>query len=205
MTQENLHTDAPYAEFSKNASANMEKSIRSNARFPEYVFNEKWEIFLFFDPDWVFVEEFPEKMKTLLEIEGGECACICNLDMEAGESGFGIKPNGTNSRYFFDKETTNDEYLKFLGGDGIVFGWDICIDSFACTSDKHDWCFYCERRDEIAVIAFRNASELENYRPVLSQLYATPIKQAIELPLTYPFSQLLPEWKRDLIKNYGKK
>jgi hypothetical protein len=151
----------------------------------------------FFDCDWIFSAEFIDKINLLLQIEGSRCACISNLDETW---------NGIDQRSFvIDQHTAEDDYLSVLqGGIGIENGWIYEIGRFGCMTEVGQWCIYCERKSEIAVIGIRKGVSLNKYNPVISQFRALPIEEAIERPLTYGFSPraLSTEWRNELLKQY---
>lgn len=164
-------------------------------RFPQKIFLGTWKSYSFFDSDWIFSPEFVPWVKSLLQAEGGTRACIYDLDAMA----MGHSPQPLS--FVIDKETCGGDYQLFLGGSSTDTGWLYTVDRFACTSDKGDWCIYCERRNEIAVIALRS----DRIRRLLPEVKAMPIEQALALPLSYGFSAraLSPAWRKELLKEYN--
>jgi hypothetical protein len=181
----------------QKALANLSRSLDASRRFPENVFSGKWGGFLFFDSDWIFEGPFVEVAKTLVEIEGGQCACISNLDEAAGAD---------RSSFFIDQKIAGQDFQSFLQGPRIGDGWIYGVDRFGCISDVGQWCIYCERRNEIAVIAVRESRAVEKCGAAIAQFKAMPIDQAIALPLSYGFSEraLSAEWRTELLKQYAK-
>jgi hypothetical protein len=77
------------------------------------------------------------------------------------------------------------------------------MDRFSCASDTGQWSFYCEKDNEIAVIAIRENRPKTGFDSIIQQFGAMPIGQAVENPLTYGLSAGLPEWRATLIKAYA--
>lgn len=181
----------------QKALANLSRALDASRRFPENVFLGKWGGFLFFDSDWIFEGPFVERAKALLEIEGGQCASISNFDEAAGTDG---------SSFFIEQKTAGQDFQSFLQGPRIGEGWIYGVDRFGCTSDVGEWCIYCERRNEIAVIAVRESRAVEKCSAAIAQFKAMPIEQAIALPLSYGFSEraLSADWRSEFLKQYAK-
>ena len=182
----------------QKARANLILAINASREFPKNVFPGNWGEFFFFDSDWLFDAQFVERARELLEIEGGNSACMSNLD---------AAPGTERSSFFIDKEITGQAYATFLSGPNVEEGWIYGVDRFGCTSDVGQWCIYCERRNEIAVIAVRDSRGTEKYEAVIAQFKALPIGQAVAKPISYSFSDraLSAEWRGELLKQYGAK
>jgi hypothetical protein len=180
----------------ERALANLSRLIDASLAFPKNVFRGGWGGFFFFDSDWIFEGPFVERAKALLKIEGGQCASLCNLD----------EPYAADrSSFFIHKNVGTEEFHSFLRGPRPGDGWIHRVDRFGCTSDLGQWCIYCERRNEIAVIAIREKTALANYRAVTAEFKAMPIGDAISLPLSYGFSSvaLSVESRDELMKQYA--
>jgi hypothetical protein len=180
------------------ARANLTTAIDLARGFPGQVFLGSWSDFFFLDSNWMFDMEFVESAKTLLDLEGSTCACLANLNVVAG---------GGNSEYVFmiDRSTTAEAYGALLSGPTPGRGWLNDFERFGCTSDVSQWCLYCERASEIAVMAIRGRAALDRYLPVIRHFGAARIRDAIEQPISYVFSAraLLPEWRRELVAEYS--
>jgi hypothetical protein len=180
----------------QKARVNLRLAIDASRQFPKNVFSGKWDGFLFFDSDWIFDAQFVERSNVLLEIEGGNSVCMSNLD---------VAPSTERSLFFIDKGITGQAYTSFLSEPNVEEGWIYGVDRFGCTSDVGQWCIYCERRNEIAVIAVRGNRAAEKYRPAIVQFKAQPIDQALAIPLSHGFSAraLSAEWRGELLKQYA--
>jgi len=182
------------------ALTKLSDGIKAEYRFPRNVFIGNWGDFYFFDSDWIFEPEFVVRVKSLLDIESGACACFSNLDA-ASESG------RQERQFFIEKRTSPDAFKSLLVEDTPGCGWIYDIDRFGCTSDVSQWCIYCERGYEIAVIAIRQGISVKHYMSVMAQFKATRIDEAINQPLSYGFSEraLSAPWRSEFIKEYAKK
>jgi hypothetical protein len=178
----------------ERARENLGKAIDATHRFPQYVFRGDWERFLFFDSDWLFGKAFVEIAKTLMQSEGSSSVCLTDFDSELPDQ----------SSFWIRKETTSDDYLAAFAKlpVGGVRGWLWLISRYGCTSDVCEWCLYCERQNEVAVMALRKASFVEKYTSAIKQLEASPIDLALESPPSWVFAHLVPEWREGLLKHY---
>lgn len=183
----------------QKTTSNLSRFIMLNRSFPNRVFSPEWTSFLFFDSDWIFDAQFAQRANALIDAENGQCTCISNLDQ--------IKDNVSWERgsIFIDHDVTNETYFSLLRGEGPATGWLYGMDRFGCTSDAGGWCIYCEKQNEIAVVAVRESEDWRRFDPIVSQLGAVSIRQAIERPLSYGFSRsaLSMEWRSELISNYS--
>ena len=174
---------------------NLRAALDWDCRFPNNVFRGTWGSYLFFDSDWMFCAEFVPWVKSLLRAEGGTCACIYDIDaMQANDS---LLPTS----FAINSATSGAEYQSFLKGSRTETSWTSFVDRYACTSDRAIWCLYCERNNEIAVIALKS----DALRGLLSEVHAMPIADAIALPLSYGFSDrnLSVLWRTELLGAYG--
>jgi hypothetical protein len=165
--------------------------------FPQNVFTKDYVVFFFFDSDWIFEGEFVEKLKTLLSIEEMSKAIIATTYRESSEK---------HSTFCFKANTLPSEFQSFLflDGDESGNGWIYDFGIFVCSSDSQEWCIYCERSLEIAVVAFKKNCEIKKYDILLKQLHAVPIEIAISEKKSYGFTQhILPDfWKKQLLLEY---
>ena len=116
--------------------------------------------------------------------------------------------NGMDSErccLFMGKTMTNDAYRLFLVGANVGEGWIYGVDRLGCASDVGRWCIYCEPRNEMAVIAFRERDSWTRYASVIAQLESLPINEAIEKPLSYALNPrvLLEDWRNEIMKEYA--
>lgn len=184
-------------EITKQLHKNLSMAINTHIEFPKQVFWESWINFLFFDPDWVINPNFVEIAKLLLEIEGSHCAYIVDLDDD---------PNIKQHSFYFNKDTTIIDYQLVLGDKTMkAGGWIDNFSRYACISDIGQWCIYCERGSELAVIAFREHVSVEKYKVVIDKLKAVEISYGITTQHIYSLSEsTFPKWREDLLEQYSK-
>jgi hypothetical protein len=143
------------------------------------------------------VADAVEYVKTLLDVEGGRCACLWKLDSE--------DPN--EPRFFYVRGETNaNEYGALLAGKTQGYGWLDAMERLACASDAGHWCIYCEPNNEIAVIGFRQVDAAHRYSSALARVRAMRFEDAIrEPPLSYGFSErvLSREWREAFLREYA--
>jgi hypothetical protein len=177
------------------------KDLNFDARFPQNVFLGKWDRFLFCESDRIFCPEFIDAVNEFLDIENAAVACLLNLDitdsMEFESAG----------AMYLDRSITQSEYDRRLRGNGPSDGWIYRMDRYACTSDVGEWCIYCERNTDVAVIALRSAEGLEKFRSPLLKMWAYPLETICDSKdkKVFPFTHLVPAWREGLAKNYNQK
>lgn len=182
------------------ALTNLSDGIDAECRFPRNVFIGDWSDFFFFDSDWMFDPEFVERVKSFLDVENGVCACFSNLDAASDRK-------RQERQFFIDQQTSPAAFQSLLRGDTPGSGWIHNIDRFGCTSDVSQWCIYCERGNEIAVIAIRQGISVKHYMSQIAQFKAMRIDEAIRHPLAYGFSAraLSAPWRSEFIREYAKR
>ena len=122
----------------EQAFDNALKAVDSNLTFPQYVFTQKlWTTYFFFEDMLLFQAVFIEAIRSLLEIERSNAACIVNLNRLDWPM-----PRGLAAIYF-DGRSNGDEYEREMRGDLTANSWLRNIECYVCTSDKGGWCIYC--------------------------------------------------------------
>lgn len=191
MKQEDVH---------RLAFKNLSRTLDRGWGFPNQVFKGRWSVFLFFESDRAFDPEFSDILNDILIIEGGSVACLLNIDKT------NLFEFESISSIFIDRTTTRNSYGLALEGDGPESGWIYLMDKYICMSDIGDWCFYCEKSNDIAVMALREVEYVSRFQRPLSSLLAKPIEELLDggrSPL-FPFDHLVPAWRKVLLENYGR-
>jgi len=181
------------------AFGNIEKSIDFDTLLPRFIFTGVWRRFLFCESDRIFGKSFIEAVGEFMHLEGGTVSCLINLDMSP------VLAFDSIAAIYIDRGTTGEEYGKALLLGGPQNAWLYRVDRYACASDAGAWCIYCEKSNDVAVIALRNDADYERFRGPLDQMWAKPIDELIDggsSPL-FPFEHLVPEWRSGLLGNYG--
>lgn len=100
-------------------------------------------------------------------------------------------------------EPDTDDAMMRLGGP--TEGWLFGMDRFGSASDRGEWCIYCEKMNDVAIIALRQRIDVEKYAEHLKQLHAEPIgallKAGAAAPV--PFGQLTAPWRHGLARHYA--
>lgn len=178
----------------------MNKSIENARLFynskslPDFVFSGDWDCFLFGNPDMIFSDKFIEIAQKIFDVDQSNEICILNID--------------ENEYFLIYPSTTISQYMDEMGRrrKDNKSGWLYTVYSFSIASSSGKWCIYCEKDNEIAVVALRDmGSEFEKYITCFSKLPAFPLMELINegseaLP---PYSRMVPEWKTGLITNYS--
>lgn len=184
----------------RQAFGNATKSIDFDLVFPENIFHGEWSTFLFCESDRIFSKGFMPAMAKLLQLEQAHAACLLNLDRTK------VFEFEKSAAMFFDETTTENQYWDALKDESSDFGWLYVMERYVCTSDVGEWCIYCEKMSDIAVIALRDEDSLKKFGEPLMQLYAKPIEEFFESgdSSLRPFVRLSPFENKELLKNYPK-
>jgi hypothetical protein len=175
------------------------RSLDFERVLPEGVFIGKWDHFLFCESDRIFAPGFMDAMSGLLRLERAQVSCFLNVDKTE------VFELGRIAAFFFDEGVTSREYGSAVRAGGPADGWLYRVDRYACASDGGEWCIYCEKGNDVAVIGIRDSGGIEKFETPLRQLWAKPIEDLVDggaAPL-FPFDQLVPAWRKGLLDNYG--
>ena len=194
----NQQVDAKEAR--RRAFRNVVGSLKLDRLLPDKVFSGAWSDFLFFESDQMFAPEFAEAIGDFLRVENSGVCCLLNLS-ETDSSEF-----EKIAAIFLDGMVTGREYETLLRGGGPAVGWLYSMDRYGCASEIGEWCIYCEKNNDIAVVALRSDSGASKFESSLEKLHAKPIEaiRGGELAELFPFSELTSEWRAALIEHYGK-
>jgi hypothetical protein len=111
--------------------------------------------------------------------------------------------NHKHRSFFFDINTTWEEYFEKLKGDGSPDNWLFLMDRYACASDKGRWSIYCERENDVAAIAIRNG-DIGKYSNAIDLLKARSVR-SMHLPGAggfFDFGKLVPDWRTTIKAEY---
>lgn len=174
-------------------------SINDEPRFPEQVFRGRWTAFLFFDSDFLIAPDFPERVAELLNAERAEVCCLLNFDETQ------TMTYESAAMRFITARTRSQDYDAMLRRGGPAEGWLFGVDRYGCASDRGGWSIYCERQNDIAVIALHQPGDTEKYASCLKRIHAKPIKDQLEAGGAglFQFEQMLESWRRDLARHYS--
>jgi len=184
-----------------SALDNIKNAMVPDALLPNRVFRGKWAAYVFCESDRIFCPEFSDAIVELMRIENSSVCSLVNLDKSCDPGCDGI------SSIFIDASTSRDRYWEAMCAGGPEDGWLYRMDRYVCASDIGSWCLYCEKENDVAILAFQNAEDVKRYSPATRKLWAWPIEDLIEggsSPL-FPFDRLVPAWKNSLLENYGTK
>lgn len=188
------------AVYRQQAFDNVVKALDFDRMLPDRIHFGPWSDFLFFQSDHVFASDFPEIVRELLSVERANIACLLNLDKtERFEFDY-------IAAIFLDEMISGVAYDDKLRGGGPASGWLYRVDRYACASDVGEWCIYCEKSNDVAVIGLRGIDGIGRFEKPLKRLWAKPIDELIDggCSPVFPFDQLVPAWRQRLVKNYGR-
>jgi len=184
--------------FKKAAVRNAISCIRSEKRFPCQVFVGGWADYLFFYPEVLFEASFIEVKDLLLKEESASIVAVVNL---------GNADNKTEEEpqaIFLDRDTAANDYVAELMGDGSPTSWMFLMDRYVLTSDRGHWSIYCEKENDVAVLAVGDAVSRFT-RSQLATLLSATLIGSVPLPgrgRLFDFQILVPEWKSALMAEY---
>jgi hypothetical protein len=180
----------------RKAFANVVDALLPGVGFPYNVFKDSWGNFLFFDADAVFFGHFIWVVKDLLRIESAHSECLVNLSRKS------TTDFDEGACMCLHSETTTDQFQERIraGGDGAWLS-DI-TDNYGCASDLGEWCIYCERQSEVAVIAIKRAELMKSIHVPLRMLGARPAESLWKPEPPSLISKGGEEWRHRLTEHY---
>lgn len=183
----------------RQAIGHVIDSIDSAASFPGQVFVGGWGAFMFFESDRLFSPSFAVIASDLLHAERADVFCLLNFDeMSKVEDGLA-------AAVFIDAETEPYAYDAMLREGGAAEGWLFGMDRYGGASSQGGWCIYCEKGNDIAVIALRQSGDVKKYAECLRRLHAERITALLNAgeAANFPFNQLVEPWRYNLSKYYS--
>jgi hypothetical protein len=179
----------------RRAFGNLLRAVDVQKRMPMNVFFGTWAKFLFFESDRIANAKFVEVVAQLLTAENATIGGLLNV-FETKSFVF-----EHIAALFLDKATTGIDYMACLRGTSPAVGWLYSMGTYACASDVGEWCIYCERDNDIAIIGLRDNDGVAKFKAPLEELSAGSI-EALEASGFFPFNKLIPTWRKGLIENY---
>lgn len=180
------------------ALENLVCGIDLTAHLPGQVFRGIWSDFWFMESDQLFSMDTMNGIIGLLSEDIPDYCCILNLsEVEIDAS--------TNPIYMVKRSTSTSEFNSRLYSRGIPDAWIYGRDRFGFSSSTGQWCIYCERENDVAVIAFRDIAGSLKYASALSNFHAEQLLGMLAKGATgpVPFNALTPQWRKQLVENYA--
>lgn len=174
-------------------------SIDAARTFPEQVFLGTWGVFLFFESDRMFAPDFAATARDLLRAEQASVCCLVNF------SNSSTLTYENAAKVFLEATSQPDDYDAMLRDGGPASGWLFRMDRYGCASDLGGWSIYCEKGNDVGVIALRWARDVEKYADALAHLRAASIGILLAAGSTAPapFCDLIDTWRRGLSEHYS--
>jgi hypothetical protein len=184
--------------FENMALQNALAGIRQEMRFPHQVFAGEWVDYLFFHSDVLFEAHFVEIKNILLKEENASAIAVVNLGNVS--SGMELHPQAI----FLDRDTTAEEYIAQLMGDRSPNSWMFLKDRYVCSSDQGHWSIYCEKENDVAVLAVDKAMPrfIQSRLEKLMRARSIRAMQRSSNSHSFDFQILVPEWKKALLTEY---
>lgn len=159
--------------------------------------NQTGDSSIFFASDRMFEEPFVDLVKKLLTVEKASTCCVINVSV------LEEKVDDTRSFVVIRPETLPQQYLISLKEGGPASGWLYGVDAFLASSEKGEWCIYCERENDIGVLAL-NIPDIDCQNLIVDVLQAIPSSQLYEnvVDKVFPFNSLTSSWREKLSGNY---
>ena len=175
-------------------------SLAHMMSLPSQVFKGCFSEFMFFESDRMFAPSFADVVRELLSTEGTTSCCLVNLSRTH------TMAYSQAAAIFLDAQMTGVEYDVQLRSGGPATGWLFSIDRYGCASDGGSWSIYCEKDNDMAVVALRGQSAVERFSSPLRELHAETIDILIRQGSAgpFPFSSLTPRWRDELGRQYGR-
>lgn len=182
----------------QRAYSNALDVLRPTKRLPLNVFKDSWSGFFFFESDSIFEPAFISVMNDLMDTEDAHVCCLVNLGNTVEDE------INTPPYKYLDGSTSPEHYMSLLRGNGAPDSWLYLVDRYVCTSDKGGWCIYCEKENDIAVIAVRNNIDTKKLIKAVEALQASSTKQAYQSHHEgkFRFEKLTRHWLSTLVTQY---
>lgn len=180
------------------AVQNALSCIRSERRFPAQVFCRDWADYLFFDPSILFEAGFIQVKSLLLRQEDSYVIAMINLGNGSAEIQAEVRA------VYLERNTTPKDYISELMGDGSPMNWLFLMDRYVLASEKGHWSIYCEKENDVAVLAVDAYVSAFTCSQLAKTLGAKSIGAA-SVPSReklFDFHKLTPEWKSALTAEY---
>ena len=194
--------DDPSAEpLYEKAFSNVVLALELAKTLPDQVFDGIFSDFFFLDIDFIFSPKFPVVISRLLKIDSATACCLLNITKTAH---FHWRHAAT---VYLNASTTGEQYYEQIAGNSNTVGWILDVGRYGCTSDKGEWVIYCERPNDVAVIAFRNKSFLQKVFDSVPELELYRVGSLLDdkVGAFFPYSHLTRNWETDLRANYEQK
>ncbi len=172
----------------QRSEAFLLNSLRLGCSLPDMVFSPKWKYFYFFPADAIFDGGFPDVAHRLA---GPVNAPVWLTPFSGGEV-------GAADALKINSGMPPESYRNLLKGKGPSEGWLYWITDYCCFPETECWFIYCERENDIAIVAF---VDLPQNLDALNELGAALISDILNDPQNahFPFSELVPEWREKLL------
>jgi hypothetical protein len=153
----------------KDAFNSAVSSINLSSRLPDQVFVESGAEFLFFESDQLFAPSFVEVAHEFMSVEGSTSCCLLNFSRTS------VMDYCEVAAIFLETSMTGTEYDARLRSGGPAEGWLFDGDRYGCASDGGCWSIYCEKDNDVAVVALRGQGGAGRFAPPLRLLHAEAI------------------------------
>ncbi|MDY0273467.1 MAG: hypothetical protein RBR37_13350 [Advenella sp.] len=155
----------------RKALLNARNAFDLDMNFPNNVFTQHWDHYLFFPSDRMFGKTLVKALPVFIRLEQANTVCLLNITQSSSLEFEGC------AALFLNTEITAKEYDYLISNDGAEVGWFYLMEDYICTSDVGSWCMYCEMTSDIAVLAISRAG-LEQLRPALDILQPYTLEEA---------------------------
>lgn len=189
-------------DFEKSRAAafrQVASSLKLEEALPSQVFRGDNLDFLFFEADRVFTPSFVEVVIELMSVEGANSSCLSKIDRSNEPS------CRVDSAIFIEDGMTPAVYDAQIRRGGPASGWLFGVDHYGCASDVGNWIIYCEKDNDVAVIALRGRNAVDLFLSPITKLHAKGvdalIRQGSSAP--FPFNSLVLSWRTGLSSQYG--
>lgn len=160
---------------------------------PEMVFTPRWTSFYLFEADHMFSGDFVEVVQLLSS--GASEAKLALLD---------AREDSSSEEILIRRDCKAEDYERSLKGKDASDGLLYWMADYCCYASGDSWFIYCERANEVAVLAFENGCNGPSQQDALIKLKALPAEVMLcGLNMQFPFNDLTKAWHDGLIQNYS--
>jgi hypothetical protein len=181
----------------EHSFTNALKAVDRSRSLPQRIFVAGWLDFLFCESDQVFSASFVRTIKVILDAEAATTCCMLKLSPSID-----IKID-TADCFFFDRQTEPANYQIKLNARS-PYSWVINPDQYVASSDKGNWALFCDKAEEVAIVAFRSSYWTTRLGPALSEIHAVTADVYVDRPGNGPFPNipLTSAWSSEILRNF---
>lgn len=171
------------------------RAVDPSRHLPANILNVPGAYHLFMETGFVFRPSFVNILNEVMLVDGSDTCCILRLG----------DPFEAEEIVFLDRMTDGEDFITKISPDPAIMSWLIPEGRFVFSPATHKWILYCEKVNDIAVIAVANSESAARIYQIFIRCGAYNMDDlnvaAEKAPL--PFGALTRAWRRGLTENFN--